>query len=185
MYDNLENHGFQHRQRVYPCYSTGDARLTLEKKQHETYFLMSTLVKFRMNTGDEDLAPAKAHHDDAAFDLRSRATTSLPVGAVTLVPTGLFLELPTGFEAQVRPRSGLAAKHAVTIPNSPGTIDAGYRGEVCVIMLNLGKEDFSIVRGDRIAQMVIQKLPDVEFVLADDLAESKRGTGGFGSTGLG
>ncbi|MDT8390286.1 MAG: dUTP diphosphatase [Lentisphaeria bacterium] len=146
---------------------------------------MSISVKFRMSAGDEDLKPTKAHHDDAAFDVRSRVATRLTVGEVTRVPTGLFLELPTGFEAQIRPRSGLAAKHAVTIPNSPGTIDAGYRGEVCVIMLNLGKEDFPIARGDRVAQMVIQKLPDVELVLADDLAESKRGAGGFGSTGLG
>ena len=156
-----------------------------EQNQQGISFVMSTRVKFRMNTGDEDLAPAKAHHDDAAFDLRSRVTTQLPVGDVALVPTGLFLELPTGFEAQVRPRSGLAAKHAITIPNAPGTVDAGYRGEVCVIMLNLGKDDFTIARGDRVAQMVIQKLPDVELISADNLAESQRGAGGFGSTGLG
>ncbi len=145
---------------------------------------MATSVKFRMNPGDEDLTPGRAHHDDAAFDLRSRENTSLPPGEVTVVPTGLFLELPHGFEAQVRPRSGLAAKHAITIPNAPGTIDAGYRGEVCVIMFNLGKKEYSVSRGDRIAQMVIQRLPDIELVPAESLAESKRGSGGFGSTGL-
>jgi len=146
---------------------------------------MPIAVNFRMNSGDEDLTPRKAHHDDAAYDLRAREETILRPGKIAMVPTGLFLELPTGFEAQVRPRSGLAAKHAITIVNAPGTIDAGYRGEVCVIMLNLGDSDFPLQRGDRIAQMVIQKLPDVELVPAPSLAQSKRGAGGFGSTGLG
>lgn len=146
---------------------------------------MTTPVKFRMHPGDEDLAPRKAHHDDAAYDLRSRLDATLPRGQVVVVPTGLFLELPTGYEAQVRPRSGLAAKHAILIPNSPGTVDAGYRGEVCVVMLNMGAEDFSVKRGDRIAQMVVQRLSEVELVEVDDLSDTQRGAGGFGSTGLG
>lgn len=136
-----------------------------------------------MLSGCEDLMPAKAHHDDAAFDLRSRVEMELKPGEPHLVPTGIFMEFPSGFEAQVRPRSGLAIKHALTVLNSPGTIDAGYRGEVSVIMLNAGNETFSIKRGDRIAQMVISKLPEVEILIAEELSESSRGEGGFGSTG--
>ena len=144
---------------------------------------MPTIVKFRMNEGDEELAPRKAHHDDAAYDLRSRQDVVLHPGCVELVPTGLYLELPEGYEAQVRPRSGLALKHGITILNTPGTIDAGYRGEVGVIMFNTLKEPHEINRGARIAQMVIQKLPEIELVPAEALAESMRGAGGFGSTG--
>ena len=99
------------------------------------------------------------------------------------MPTGLFIELPEGFEAQVRPRSGLALKRCVTVLNTPGTIDAGYRGEVCVILINHGNETFAISRGDRIAQMVIQELPKVKLVAAESLSDSDRGAGGFGSTG--
>ena len=144
---------------------------------------MSTIVKFRMKEGAEDLAPRKAHADDAAYDVRSREAALIPPGDVRLVPTGLFLELPPGFEAQVRPRSGLALKKAVTVLNSPGTIDAGYRGEVGVILLNAGKEDLRVERGDRIAQMVVQKLPEVELLPVKELNASERGEGGFGSTG--
>jgi len=136
-----------------------------------------------MMEGCEDLMPARAHHDDAAFDLRSRVDMVLEPGEPHLVATGIFMEFPAGYEAQVRPRSGLALKHALTVPNSPGTIDAGYRGEVCVIMLNAGKEPYEIKRGDRIAQMVISKLPEVELVQVEELSESLRGAGGFGSTG--
>ena len=131
----------------------------------------------------KDLMPQKAHPDDAAFDLRSRKDMEIAPSATALVPTGLFLELPLGYEAQVRPRSGLALKKSVTVLNTPGTIDAGYRGEVGVILINHGKETFSIARGDRIAQMVIQKLPEVTLELADELSETSRGAGGFGSTG--
>ncbi len=141
------------------------------------------VVKVKMLEGTDDLRPAKAHHDDAAFDLRARVDMDLSPGEPHLVPTGVFMELPIGYEAQVRPRSGLALKHALTVLNSPGTIDAGYRGEVSVILLNAGKSPYSVKRGDRIAQMVISKLPDVDMVFTDSLAESKRGTGGFGSTG--
>ncbi|MBR1952103.1 MAG: dUTP diphosphatase, partial [Lentisphaeria bacterium] len=94
-----------------------------------------------------------------------------------------FMELPAGYEAQVRPRSGLALKHNLTLTNSPGTIDAGYRGEVGVIMFNHGPENFAVSRGDRIAQMVICKLPGVKLVSVEKLSESSRGEGGFGSTG--
>lgn len=145
---------------------------------------MPVVVRFRMQPGDEDLQPRKAHADDAAYDLRARVDAALPPGGVRLVPTGLFLELPVGFEAQVRPRSGLALKHAVTVLNSPGTIDAGYRGEVGVILFNAGREAFHVARGDRIAQMVIQNLPEVVLEAVADLAASDRGSGGFGSTGV-
>ena len=140
-------------------------------------------IKIQMLDGCGDLFPAKAHADDAAFDLRSRETVILPVGKSTLVPTGVFMELPAGYEAQVRPRSGLALKHNLTLTNSPGTIDAGYRGEVGVIMFNHGPENFAVSRGDRIAQMVICKLPAVTLELASQLSDSDRGSGGFGSSG--
>ncbi|MBN1864948.1 MAG: dUTP diphosphatase [Victivallales bacterium] len=140
-------------------------------------------VKIKMLEGCDDLLPSRAHHDDAAFDLRSRVEIELGLAEPVLVPTGVFMELPPGYEAQVRPRSGLALKHALTVLNSPGTIDAGYRGEVCVIMLNAGKEPFRVARGDRIAQMVINNLPDVELLRVPGLSASTRGEGGFGSTG--
>ena len=143
-----------------------------------------TRIKIKMADGCADLFPAKAHHDDAAYDLRSRVETELPVGHSVLVPTGIFMELPVGYEAQVRPRSGLALKSNIMLTNSPGTIDAGYRGEVGIIVFNAGKAPFAVKRGDRIAQMVIAKLPDVELISADDLSDSKRGHGGFGSTGV-
>ena len=142
-----------------------------------------TKVRFKMHEDARDLIPAKAHHDDAAYDLRSRIDMVLPVRRSTIVPTGLFLELPYGFEAQIRPRSGLALKHDLMLTNSPGTIDAGYRGEVGVIMYNGGTAPYKIERGDRIAQMVICKLPDVTLELCDTLTGSDRGEGGFGSSG--
>ncbi|MBQ4314814.1 MAG: dUTP diphosphatase, partial [Lentisphaeria bacterium] len=106
----------------------------------------------------------------------------LEPGVSTLVPTGVYIELPVGYEAQIRPRSGLALKHDLMLTNSPGTVDAGYRGEIGVIMYNAGRAAFSITRGDRIAQMVICRLPDVELVQADELNSTLRGEGGFGST---
>lgn len=156
-------------------------RMKANPKVHKMEKKLS--IKIKMAENCADLAPAKAHPDDAAFDLRSRVEMELPPGRSVLVPTGLFLELPPGYEAQVRPRSGLALKHNLMLTNSPGTIDAGYRGEVGVIMFNAGSEPFPVKRGDRIAQMVIAKLPEVELTLADELSETGRGAGGFGSTG--
>lgn len=144
---------------------------------------MPFTVKISMEKGAEDLFPAKAHPGDAAWDLRSRVDTELPVGRSTAVPTGVRMELPENFEAQVRPRSGLALKHDLMLTNSPGTIDAGYRGEVAVIMYNGGSVPYPIRRGDRIAQMVICRLPEVVLEQSDELTDSDRGTGGFGSTG--
>jgi len=142
-----------------------------------------TTVRFKMMEGCDKLTPHKAHADDAAFDLSSRKEIILIPGKAKLIPTGLFIELPLNYEAQIRPRSGLALKYSLTILNSPGTVDSGYRGEVGVIMLNAGIEDFTINYGDRIAQMVINELPKIELIQVDELTSSQRGTEGFGSTG--
>jgi dUTP pyrophosphatase len=111
------------------------------------------------------------------------APLSLPAGGRILVPTGLVMDIAAGFEAQVRPRSGLALKYGVTVLNSPGTIDSDYRGEVGVILINHGEKDFQISRGDRIAQLVVAPAPQARLTLVDDVATSVRGAGGFGSTG--
>lgn len=127
--------------------------------------------------------PKKAHEDDAGFDLYASEAFLLKAHCYGCVPTALSIELPEGYEAQVRPRSGLAAKHGVTVLNAPGTIDAGYRGEVKVILINHGEEDFEITAGMRIAQLVISPVLPARFVEAVSLAESTRGEGGFGSSG--
>jgi len=142
-----------------------------------------TVIRFKMSDDALDLKPAKAHADDAAYDLRSRTDLTVQPGKVALAPTGLFLELPVGFEAQIRPRSGMALKYSMTLLNTPGTIDAGYRGEVGCIMFNAGDKPYEIHRGDRIAQMVIAKLPDVALEEVAALSDSDRAAGGFGSTG--
>jgi dUTP pyrophosphatase len=128
--------------------------------------------------------PEYAHgpEEDAGMDLRSIGDVVLEPGVPQAIPTGLAIELPAGFEAQLRPRSGLALKHAITLPNAPATIDPGYRGEIKVILLNLGRAPYQIHAGDRIAQMVIARYEAVEWVEAD-LNSSTRGAGGFGSSG--
>lgn len=131
-------------------------------------------------------APAYATADSAGVDLRANLQEPLTLEPLQrkLIATGLFLELPSGYEAQVRPRSGLALKSGITVLNSPGTIDADYRGEVGVILVNLSQEAFTVNHGDRIAQMVIAPYTRATFELTDELAESERGTGGFGHTGV-
>jgi dUTP pyrophosphatase len=116
------------------------------------------------------------------MDLCAVEEATLTPGEPRLVPTGLTIEVPPGFEAQVRPRSGLALRHAITMPNAPGTIDPGYRGEVRIILLNLGRAPYVIHAGDRIAQMIVARYEPVEWV-EGDLADSERGAGGFGSSG--
>lgn len=101
-----------------------------------------------------------------------------------IIPTGLSFSIPKGYEVQIRPRSGLAAKNGVTVLNTPGTIDSDYRGEIKVILINLGDEDFTVNNGDRIAQMVVQKVEQASFEIVDNLDETERGSGGFGSTGV-
>lgn len=122
----------------------------------------------------------------AGMDLRANIeepVTLKPLGRA-IIKTGLFIELPIGYEAQVRPRSGLAAKKGITVLNAPGTIDADYRGEVGVILVNLSNEDFTIENGERIAQMIIAKHERAEWVAVDELSDTTRGQGGFGSTGV-
>jgi dUTP pyrophosphatase len=133
--------------------------------------------------------PLPAYQSDGAagMDLLAAVAKDAPLmlapGARALVPTGLVLELPKGCEAQVRPRSGLALRHGVTVLNSPGTIDSDYRGEVGVLLVNLGDEPFTIQRGERIAQLVVQGVERAELVEARSIAKTQRGAGGFGSTG--
>ncbi len=141
-------------------------------------------IKVKMAENCDELLPKKAHHDDAAYDLCSRVDISLPVRQSIAVPTGVFLELPYGYEAQIRPRSGLALKHDIMLTNSPGTIDAGFRGELNVIIYNGGATPFPVKRGDRVAQMVIAKLAEVELVCSDELSCSVRGDRGYGSSGV-
>ncbi len=122
----------------------------------------------------------------AGMDLRANISESITLQPLerTIVKTGLFIELPIGYEAQVRPRSGLAAKKGITVLNAPGTIDADYRGEIGVILVNLSKEDFVVEDGERIAQLVIAKHARAEWITVEELSSTERGTGGFGSTGV-
>jgi dUTP pyrophosphatase len=128
--------------------------------------------------------PQYAHPGDAGLDLFAVESVALPPGEARLVKTGIAIELPAGTEAQVRPRSGLALKHAVTVLNSPGTIDAGYRGEVGVILINHGREAYAVEKGAKIAQMVIQPVLSVSVEEHAELSDTARGAGGFGSTGM-
>jgi len=129
--------------------------------------------------------PAYATVQSAGMDLRADLPEPLTLGPLerAMVPTGLHIELPAGFEAQIRPRSGLAAKHGISIVNAPGTVDADYRGEIKVILVNLSNEPFAIAPGERIAQMVVARHETVEWEPVEALEESERGSGGFGSTG--
>jgi len=129
--------------------------------------------------------PAYQTAGSAGVDLRAclKETVILKPLERKLIPTGLYIELPLGYEAQVRPRSGLSLKHGITVLNSPGTIDADYRGEISVLLINLSGEDFEIANGERIAQMVIAKHEAAQFVPVEVLSETERGTGGYGSTG--
>jgi dUTP pyrophosphatase len=131
--------------------------------------------------------PAYQSADAAGLDLVAAVPDDAPMvlapGKHAMIPTGLTIALPSGYEAQVRPRSGLAAKHGVTVLNSPGTVDADYRGEICVLLINHGEAAFPIKRGERIAQMVIAPVTRAELVPATSLSATDRGSGGFGSTG--
>jgi dUTP pyrophosphatase len=148
-----------------------------------------TIAVKRLAHGEGLPLPAYETPGSAGMDLRAAVPESEPMvirpGARDMVPTGLCMAIPAGFEVQVRPRSGLAAKSGVTCLNTPGTIDSDYRGEVKVILINLGEEDFTIRRGDRIAQMVIAPVTQGVWAEVADLDETARGAGGFGSTGRG
>ncbi len=132
---------------------------------------------------DESMVPIYAQPGDAGADLRSAESLSLQPGERKLVKTGISIALPTGYVGLVHPRSGLALKHGITVLNSPGTVDAGYRGEIMVTLINTSDEVFDIAKGDRIAQLLIQEIVQAKFVLVAKLPGSDRGQAGFGSTG--
>ncbi|MDT8340185.1 MAG: dUTP diphosphatase [Longimicrobiales bacterium] len=146
---------------------------------------MTLTVRFRRLASNPDLPlPSRATPHAAGYDVRSAEEDfRLEPGEIRVVGTGLVMELPDGVECQVRPRSGLAVRHGVTLPNTPGTIDPDYRGEVRVPLINLGREPVRIGRGDRIAQMVFARFETPGIAVADALSETVRGEGGFGSTG--
>jgi dUTP pyrophosphatase len=128
--------------------------------------------------------PASGNSGDAGFDLRSTVQTRILPGERKLIPTGVSIALPAGYVGLVHPRSGLAATHGVTVLNAPGTVDAGYRGEISVTLINHGDSDFEVSIGDRIAQIVFQKFEEPNFIRVSELPGSMRGTAGFGSTGV-
>lgn len=143
-------------------------------------------MKVKVINRSKHSLPQYETSSSAGMDVRANIDAPIvikPLGRV-LVPSGLFLELPEGVECQVRPRSGLAYKKGITVLNSPGTIDADYRGEVGVLLINLSEEDFIIEDGERIAQLVFAKYKQVKFKLVEELSETERGAGGFGSTGV-
>lgn len=127
--------------------------------------------------------PKKQHQADAGFDLEANADIRIPVGSWTLVPTGTRLQIPEGYVGKVCSRSGLALKHGVAVLNAPGIVDAGYQGDVGVVLINHGVEPFEVKKGERIAQLLIEKLPEVTIVGGEIQSPSDRGEGGFGSTG--
>ena len=142
-------------------------------------------MKVKMVNHSPYETPAYATEQSAGVDLKANLAEPIVLGSLerALVPTGLYIALPKGYEAQVRPRSGLAAKHGITVLNTPGTIDADYRGEIKVILVNLSHEPFQVVPGERIAQMVVAKHESVEWEEVESLDTTARGAGGFGSTG--
>ena len=150
------------------------------------YLREKVQIKFRRLRGNGDL-PLPRYETEGAAGMDLRAAVEIPVtlnpGEIKLIPTGLSVSIPPGYEAQVRPRSGLALKFGIGLVNSPGTIDSDYRGEIGVIMVNWGSEPFTVRRGDRIAQMIISKVYQAEILQVDLLDETDRGPGGFGHSG--
>ena len=144
-------------------------------------------INIKYNSKEGAIVPEYKTTGAAGADLCAylpSQNVTLSPGKSALIPTGLFFEIPDGYEVQVRPRSGLAAKNGVTVLNTPGTIDSDYRGEIKVILINLGEKDFTINDGDRIAQMVIAPVTTADFTFAENLSETDRGSGGMGSTGV-
>ena len=143
------------------------------------------MIEVKVRNASEEALPAYQTPLSAGMDLRANVAEPVVLrpGQRALVPTGLYIELPAGYEAQIRPRSGLALKHGVTVLNSPGTIDADYRGEIQVLLVNLSDQAFEIQRGERIAQMVVARHERVRWVETEALSETERGAGGFGHTG--
>lgn len=152
----------------------------------EFFNLEADIMKVEIINKSKHALPTYATELSAGMDIRANLDEPIVLKPLerALVPTGLFMALPAGYEAQVRPRSGLAIKKGITVLNSPGTIDADYRGEVCVILVNLSSEPFTIADGERIAQMVIARHEQIEWELVETLGETQRGAGGFGHTGV-
>lgn len=146
---------------------------------------MADTLQIKIINQSAHALPAYETAHAAGMDLRANLIQDVELKPMdrSIIPTGLFIELPVGYEAQIRPRSGLAAKHGITVLNTPGTIDADYRGEIKVILINLSTESFVIKNGERIAQMVIASHEQANWIESDTLSESERGTGGFGHTG--
>jgi dUTP pyrophosphatase len=174
---------------MLPCYCRRYS-FNITMDNHTGVPIVKNLVLFmslevRIVNQSSNPLPAYATTGSSGMDLRASLQQPITLQPLerNLVPTGLFIELPEGFEAQVRPRSGLAIKQGLTCLNTPGTIDADYRGEIKVILINLSNESQVVHHGDRIAQMVIQKVEQVEWLLVQDLATTERGSGGFGHTG--
>lgn len=147
---------------------------------------MDNMNEVRITTEKGALAPEYSTKQAAGADLHAFLAESVTIKPLerVLIPTGIHMAIPEGYEVQIRPRSGLAAKHGITVLNTPGTIDSDYRGEVKVILVNLSNEPFTVNNGDRIAQMVFSKCEQASFSIVKDLDETERGSGGFGSTGI-
>lgn len=145
-----------------------------------------TMIKIKIINKSNNQIPEYATKDSAGMDIRAflNEPVTIKSGEYKLIPTGIYLEIPVGYEIQIRARSGLAIKSGIGLINGIGTIDADYRGEIGVGLINFSKEDFTVNNGDRIAQMVLNKFESIDFVLDEELSETERGTGGFGSTGL-
>jgi dUTP pyrophosphatase len=143
------------------------------------------MIKVKVINRSSNALPGYETVHAAGMDLRAdlKEPEILLPGERKLIPTGLFIEIPVGYEGQVRPRSGLAFKHGITVLNSPGTVDADYRGEVKVVLINHSDQPFTIQNGERIAQLVLSRHEQIEWILSEELAETQRGSGGFGSTG--
>lgn len=141
------------------------------------------IININIKVEDKSLIPSYETLGSAGADLKSNEAGVLLPGERRLVKTGVYIELPAGYEAQVRPRSGLALKHGISMVNTPGTIDSDYRGEIGVILINHGQEPFEYKKGDRIAQLVIAQHSRAEFKITNSLSETERGSGGFGHTG--
>jgi dUTP pyrophosphatase len=143
------------------------------------------MIEIKIINKSDNALPAYQTSQAAGMDLCANLNEPIILKPFErfLIPTGLFLEIPTGFEMQIRPRSGLALKHGISVLNSPGTIDADYRGEIKVLLINLGQEDFKIENGERVAQMILAKHEIINWQLTHILAETDRGSGGYGSTG--
>ena len=170
---------------IFALYNATATRI-ITKHQKESNDIQTSAMKIKVINNGHHPLPTYATEQSAGMDLRANieAPITLQPFERRLIGTGLHIALPAGYEAQIRPRSGLALKHGLTVLNSPGTVDADYRGEIMVLLINLSNEDFTINDGERIAQMVIARHEQARFELVDELDETERGEGGYGHTGV-